>query len=315
MTQQSSIHMVQDAINHLTQEITELQRKRARKNTNIFIYVIAIVVLEMPLLFTVLLRAGFGYFWNVAVQLEGWVGFFMGCALPLWGVYHHVKGALSPLIARKGNDLQNLKLELRRLDQERVDELRRQDDALAIVEKIKLEERRRQEETRAKIKEEEDKRGEQQRIEITRQELTKLTTMLGNESEDKFLESLSTLKNTMRDSPVIFFPQEASELLATIDSRIHLLQVQKIKKTVLLLGMQYSRLQLVEIAEKCHIGDETLILEVVKDMIAKQQIRAEYFTSTKSIAFNQQANIQEKDKFAADLERAFALWGKDLKKD
>ncbi len=90
-------------------------------------------------------------------------------------------------------------------------------------------------------------------------------------------------------------------------------EVQNIKRTVLDLGTKFTRLQVAEIAESCGVADEALIIETIKDMIAKHQVDAQYFASTKAVAFNQQANLQSQDAFIADLDKGFTTWGQDVK--
>ena len=68
---------------------------------------------------------------------------------------------------------------------------------------------------------------------------------------------------------------------------------------VLELGIKFTRLEIREIGEKSSIDDEDIIIEVVKDMIKNKEIYAEYFSSSKAIAFDQQANIEEIDKLMA----------------
>ncbi len=68
-----------------------------------------------------------------------------------------------------------------------------------------------------------------------------------------------------------------------------------------------------EIVEMCGVSDEYLIITTISDMIEKHQIDAQYFKSTKSVAFNQQANIASKDTFIAELDAEFANWGTDSK--
>ena len=51
-----------------------------------------------------------------------------------------------------------------------------------------------------------------------------------------------------------------------------------------------------KISEVCGIEDLQSIIETVKDMIDNKEIYAQYFSSTKSVAFDQQANIDEIDK-------------------
>ena len=69
-----------------------------------------------------------------------------------------------------------------------------------------------------------------------------------------------------------------------------------IKKTILELGIKFARLQIAEISEVCGSDDVQLIVDIVKDMIENKEIYAQYFSSTKSVAFDQQANIDEIDK-------------------
>lgn len=79
-----------------------------------------------------------------------------------------------------------------------------------------------------------------------------------------------------------------------------------IKKTIIDLGTKFTRLEVKEIAEKCKV-DKNSITNVVKNMIENQEIYAEYFKSTKSVSFNQQANIDEIDK----LMEAYKDWEKE----
>ncbi len=83
-----------------------------------------------------------------------------------------------------------------------------------------------------------------------------------------------------------------------------------IKRTILDLGTKFTRLQVAEIAEICEVEDEGLIIEIIQDMIAKHQVDAQYFTRTKAVAFNQQANLASRDAFIAELDAEFATWGK-----
>jgi hypothetical protein len=81
--------------------------------------------------------------------------------------------------------------------------------------------------------------------------------------------------------------------------RLKLEKINKIKKLVLELGIKFTRLEIREIGEKSSIDNEDIIIEVVKDMIKNKEIYAEYFSSSKAIAFDQQANIEEIDKLMA----------------
>lgn len=83
----------------------------------------------------------------------------------------------------------------------------------------------------------------------------------------------------------------------SMESRLN--NITKIKKLILELGIKFTRLEIREIGEKSNIDDENMIIDVVKDMIKNKEIYAEYFKSSKAIAFNQQANIDEIDKLMA----------------
>lgn len=87
-----------------------------------------------------------------------------------------------------------------------------------------------------------------------------------------------------------------------------------VRKAILELGTKYTRLQINEIAEKVNVANEKQIVAVVRDMIERGQIAAEYFESSRSVAFDQQANTAALAKFIADLEGQFTEWGKDGKK-
>ncbi|TFF97430.1 MAG: hypothetical protein EU547_04300 [Promethearchaeota archaeon] len=65
-----------------------------------------------------------------------------------------------------------------------------------------------------------------------------------------------------------------------------------IKKTILELGTKFPRLKIKEISEECG-KDQDLIIKVVKDMIRNEEIYADYFKSSNSVLFDQQANIRE----------------------
>ena len=64
-------------------------------------------------------------------------------------------------------------------------------------------------------------------------------------------------------------------------------------------NVKFARLQIAEISEECAVKDEQLIVDTVREMIDNKEIYAQYFSSTKSVAFDQQANIDEIDKLMA----------------
>ncbi len=87
-----------------------------------------------------------------------------------------------------------------------------------------------------------------------------------------------------------------------------------VRKAILELGTKYTRLQINEIAERVNVKSNKQIVAVVEDMIKQKQIVAEYFKSSRSVAFDQQANTQALAKFITDLDGQFTAWGKESKK-
>jgi hypothetical protein len=47
--------------------------------------------------------------------------------------------------------------------------------------------------------------------------------------------------------------------------------------------------------------------------VPSSPVDAQYFTSSKAVTFNQQANLASRDAFIAELEAEFARWGKDAR--
>lgn len=110
--------------------------------------------------------------------------------------------------------------------------------------------------------------------------------------ETRFISAISKLK----DIKNVAMRSNLSEILSWVDENLKLCNKMIIKKTVLELGSKYPRLQIAEISEVCSADDVQLIVDTVKDMIQNKEIYAQYFSSTQSVAFDQQANIDEIDK-------------------
>ena len=98
---------------------------------------------------------------------------------------------------------------------------------------------------------------------------------------------------------------DLNNIASWVEKNLNFCETIKIKRTVLDLGTKFARLQIAEISEVCDVKDEKLIIVVVKEMIINNEIYAQYFSSTKSVAFNQQANIDEIDK----LMETYEVWG------
>ncbi|MFX1572303.1 MAG: TIR domain-containing protein [Promethearchaeota archaeon] len=100
----------------------------------------------------------------------------------------------------------------------------------------------------------------------------------------KALENLIEIKQIAKTN-------EISDLLGIIEDRIRYCKsletdtVNRIKNTILNYATKLTRLELVDISEKSGIKDENLIENVILGMIRNKEINAEYFSSSKSIAF------------------------------
>ena len=67
-----------------------------------------------------------------------------------------------------------------------------------------------------------------------------------------------------------------------------------VKKKIIEFGGKIPRLKVKDISEKSNV-DTSTVFKTLKKMIANQEIYADYFKSTKTIAFNQIANIENLD--------------------
>jgi hypothetical protein len=67
-----------------------------------------------------------------------------------------------------------------------------------------------------------------------------------------------------------------------------------VKRKVLDFGRKIARLKIKDISEKSNI-DTTTVFKALMEMIKNQEIYAEYFKSSKTVAFNQIANVENID--------------------
>ena len=81
-----------------------------------------------------------------------------------------------------------------------------------------------------------------------------------------------------------------------------------VKKSILELSIKFTRLRVKEIAEKSKVDKDTIIL-TIKEMIAKKEIYAEYFNSSKTVSFNKEANIDEFNELLKSFEQSDAKMG------
>jgi hypothetical protein len=77
--------------------------------------------------------------------------------------------------------------------------------------------------------------------------------------------------------------------------------ISLVKKTILELSTKFTRLSVKEISEKTKVDKDTII-RAITSMIARREIHAEYFKSTKMVSFDQQANVENFDALLKSFE-------------
>ena len=138
--------------------------------------------------------------------------------------------------------------------------------------------------------------------------LKKIEEIVNIKYRDKIKEYINEIKNIKNDVNLSDLKKRFKKVIAIADRMYNSdiketeikrikdfqneIKVAKIKETILDLGTSFSRLHVKEIAEECKINDKQFIVNVINDMIAKEEINARFFKSTSSVAFNQDANIQ-----------------------
>lgn len=76
--------------------------------------------------------------------------------------------------------------------------------------------------------------------------------------------------------------------------RVDINEETKIRQILLDAGTKFSRIKIKEISEYSKV-DKTSIISIIQKMIQNKEIHGEYFKSSRSISFNQIANIEEID--------------------
>ena len=123
--------------------------------------------------------------------------------------------------------------------------------------------------------------------------------------KNRVVKSLSNIENLIQENKLQKAAEDLVEikklaeeyelegLLVTIEQKIEYCRnfqfntVNKIKSTVLNYSSKLARLEIMDISEKSGIQDEKLIEQIIIEMIDNREINAEYFSSSKSIAFYQ----------------------------
>ena len=128
-----------------------------------------------------------------------------------------------------------------------------------------------------------------------RERMSFIVSLIKENNLKKALKELTDIKNIARSHELIDFIKEAEQKIIDC-KKLELDTINRIKQTIINLGMKFSRLQLIDISEKSGIKDETLIEDIIKEMINKKEIRGEYFVSSKALALEVAAPMITREK-------------------
>jgi len=138
------------------------------------------------------------------------------------------------------------------------------------------------------------KEEELQRIEEElKTNLSKIDGFIEKNKVQDALENLVELEEIAKE-------QDFKELVKSIEDKINkckdlqLKIISKIRNTILNYSTKLARLELLDIIDKVDIQDEILIEKTIHEMIKNKEINAEYFSSSKSVAFFQEDKQQDK---------------------
>ncbi|MCP6719435.1 MAG: hypothetical protein KJI71_04385 [Patescibacteria group bacterium] len=124
--------------------------------------------------------------------------------------------------------------------------------------------------------------------------------------QQKFDQAIENYITTVEITKNIFKLNKKRDIRNKLKELLNQTKINKIKNIILKLGTKFGRLQVIEIVEECK-EEEHLIISTINQMIENKEIYAKYFESSKSIAFNQEANIDEIDK----LMEQYKQWEKE----
>ncbi len=124
--------------------------------------------------------------------------------------------------------------------------------------------------------------------------------------QQKFDEAIENYRATLEIVKNIFDLNKRLDVRNELKELLNQTKINKIKNIILKLGTQFGRLQVIEIVEECK-EEEHLIVSTINQMIEKKEIYAKFFESSKSVAFDQQTNIDEIDK----LMEQYRQWEKE----
>jgi hypothetical protein len=117
--------------------------------------------------------------------------------------------------------------------------------------------------------------------------------------ENDLLRAIEELEKIVDDAKKCNF----NDIFSWAENNLNVSKLSKIKQTILDLGVRFSRLELREISERTGIFDEDLIRDIILKMMENKEIYGEYFSTTKSVVFEQQTNIDEIDNLMATFRK------------
>ena len=117
--------------------------------------------------------------------------------------------------------------------------------------------------------------------------LSNIEKLIDENKINDALEELVEIKETAQENNLDDFIEKIDEKIE-VCKNFQYNTINKIKNTIVKYGSKLARLELMDISEKSGIQDENLIEKIILEMIKTREINAEYFTSSKSIAFYQQ---------------------------
>jgi len=155
-------------------------------------------------------------------------------------------------------------------------------------EKLKIEKR----EDKAEIRLEKQKK----KIENKLQKKLNFVDYLIKENKTEIaLQNLNKIESLAKSEGLIEFVNKVEQKLVEI-KKLEVDTINRIKQTIVNLGMKFSRLQLSDISEKSDIKNESLIEKIIQEMINKKEIRGEYFASSKALALEVTTPIIAREK-------------------
>ena len=98
----------------------------------------------------------------------------------------------------------------------------------------------------------------------------------------------------MNSMNLIFLIFLLNLLILFLNLRTNVKEEAKVKRIIIEYGRKIARLKMKDISEKSNV-DTTMVFRILNKMIKNQEIYAEYFKSSKTVAFNQIANLENID--------------------